>query len=671
MKLKSTLWTLAVALAVVSCSDELDENIDSGNQGNGVNGSKTYMKVSINPGVTTRAASVTGGEEGEGEGMSEAGEENEYKVDDVTVILYTDQAGNTPTSFTADSKLVAAGYASTPNMSASDETWHKRMTTVEVEVTDSNESFDGNTYGVITVTNLGNQDLKDRIGKDITTGAQLANLLQTNAWTYSGSSYSKFIMSTHNDQYGSSTKIMDVVTLQANATPENAPETDVHVERLAAKIRLAADEDITDFIYTIGEATNPTAKVRLDAVKIANKLTSGSYLLKRVSETVTSADNKTIPSKTNGHDNYLGNEIWVETTPSFNYVIDPWTRSKTEKNLANVISIAGNDITTTEGQTTTLKYDNQLTDLNDYDTMWSTAWGEDEGKTLAGNTEFANQAKVLLCYTQENTTSAEMSKNGYSTGAIFKATFFPKQWAAVNAAGDEVEVVDIDYNGETEGTGFDVIDEDTDASKINFYVYNGNIYKDYEAIFNESAWTNQVALDNQIGATIYSYDSFNKTNIASVGKKAFFESELAKFSDPFGYIAYLKNLCDTDGDKILDSGIDESAMFTTDNSIEAYMASKTGKAAVDAAVTHYKGCVCYYPYWIRHAGKQNTNMQPMEFAIVRNNIYDLSVGAINKLGVSGTKKPEPDKDDETEDLLFRVNILVKNWVVRSNSGIIL
>ena len=27
MKLKSTLWTLAVALAVVSCSDELDENL--------------------------------------------------------------------------------------------------------------------------------------------------------------------------------------------------------------------------------------------------------------------------------------------------------------------------------------------------------------------------------------------------------------------------------------------------------------------------------------------------------------------------------------------------------------------------------------------------------------------------------------------------------------------
>ena len=116
MKLKSTLWTLAVALAVVSCSDELDENIDSGNQGNGVNGSKTYMKVSINPGVTTRAASVTGGEEGEGEDMSEAGEENEYKVDDVTVILYTDQAGNTPTSFPVTSRSILfprCGSAST------------------------------------------------------------------------------------------------------------------------------------------------------------------------------------------------------------------------------------------------------------------------------------------------------------------------------------------------------------------------------------------------------------------------------------------------------------------------------------------------------------------------------------------------------------------------------
>ena len=61
----------------------------------------------------------------------------------------------------------------------------------------------------------------------------------------------------------------------------------------------------------------------------------------------------------------------------------------------------------------------------------------------------------------------------------------------------------------------------------------------------------------------------------------------------------------------------------------------------------------------------------MEFGIVRNNIYDMIVKSISGLGLSGTDKPEPDKDDETKDYYFNVQINVKNWVIRNNSGIIL
>lgn len=667
MKLKSTLWALAFAAAAVSCSDDLEEGGGSGSNTN-IAGTKTYMKVSINPGMVTKTA-----EEGDiSEG--ETGDVNEYRVDDVTVILYTNANGTQPTEFKSDSKLVAAGYASTPGMSPSEETWHDRMTTVEVEVKDGSESFDGKTYGIIAVTNWGNDDLKDRIGEsDISTGAKLANLLRTTPWTISDSKYSKFIMSTHNDQYKSATKIMDQVTLSANATPENAPAADVHVERLAAKIRLAADDEVTDFIYTIGTAPSVTAKVRLDAVKVVNQLKSGTYLLKRVSANVTDNTTKTIPVQIGGHDLYLGNEVWSSTgTISYNYVIDPWTRNKTADNITNITTIAGAAITNTDGQETTLSYDNQYTGA-DYKSMWKGFSGE---KTLAGNTEFANEAKVLLCYTQENTVSAEskVSVNGYSTGAIFKATYFPKQWSKVVTEGgkSEVKPVDIDYNGEqTEGTGFDDIDKTTSVTDIDFYVYNGNVYESYEAIFNESAWNNQASLEGQVGAKIYSYSDFENSGILSVGKKDFFNSELAKYSDPFGYINYLKGICDPDEDGSMDASITNDAKFTAENSITAYMKSEDGKKKLDAAVTLYEDCVCYYPYWIRHEGKQDTNMEPMEFAIVRNNIYDLSVGAINKLGVSGTKKPNPTESNESENLLFRVNILVKNWVVRSNEDIIL
>ena len=660
-----------VAVAAVSCSDDLEEGGGTGT-GSDVAGTKTYMKVSINPGMITKA-----GEEGDGENKSEVGEDYEYTVNNVTVILYTDANGQTPTEFKADSKLVAAGYAATPGMSSSDETWHDRMTTVEVEVKDGSESFDGKTYGIIAVTNWGSNGLKDRIGAgDIDNGAELANLLLTTPWTSSTSGYSNFIMSTHNDQYGTSAKIMDKVTLSANATSENAPAADVHVERLAAKIRLAADENITDFMYTIGLGSDVTAKVRLDAVKVVNQLKSGTYLLKRVSANVADNTTKTIPAQTYGHDNYLSNEVWSGgVSPAYNYVIDPWTRNKIAANITNVASITGADITATTGQTTTLSYTNQFTGT-DYENMFKAFEGE---KALAGNTVFDNAAKVLLCYTQENTTSAEsgVSAHGYSTGAIFKATYFPKQWSAVTKEDekDVVKPVDIDYNGEGEtGNGFDAIDKDTDAKDIDFYVYNGNVYKDYEAIFNEYAWNNQASLDGQQGATVYSYSNFldnASSGIQTITKKAFFNSELAKYSDPFGYIEYLKKQCDSDGDGALNTDITDDTKFTTGNSITAYMASEDGKAKVNAAVTLYEGCVCYYPYWIRHEGEQDTNMEPMEFAVVRNNIYDLSVSGINKLGISGTEKPDPTEDNESANLLFRVNILVKNWVVRSNGSIIL
>ena len=677
MKLKSTLWTLAVALAVVSCSDELDENGGGNDQGNELTGPATYMTVSISSNATTKAA-PSGGEEGDVPG-GEIGERNEYKVNDVTVILYTDENGSVPTTFSNSSKLVAAGYKDgIANMETSEELWHSRTTaTVTITVTDPKQanSFDGKTYGVITVTNLGSRTaLCDRIkADDIDTGEELANFLQVKAWDDTKG----FVMSTHNDTYNygtnDATGIFDKVTLKAEADAKNAPTASVHVERLAAKIRINEADNVDNFVYTVNNTLETEAKVRLDQVAIVNKLTSGTYLLKRVTPVLEDGYAPLPEEATN--DILLANEFANGSGVGLNYVIDPWTRAKSNLNPSTLPdgftdfqaakeTLEGANLTSPHINKT-LTYDNDFNGT-DYSAMWKSF---DDVKDLAS---YTGEYPLFLAYTQENTTSLTMQKNGYSTGAIFKATYFPKKWAATKTevSGTTIGSVaaeDIDY---TPGEAFTVPED------FKFYVYEGNVYKDYEAIFNQFVWTQQKSLDkNQNNIPIYSYSDFTKANIASKNIKVadFFNHLLAEFSDPLGYLDYLKRTYDTNNNGVYDNGdtgYNADKTFGTDDAIDSYTTENV--AAINEVVLPYEGGVCYYPYWIRHASNNiPTEMSVMEFAIVRNNIYDMTVTGISGLGLSGAEKPDPGKDDEENKYYFNVEIYVKNWVVRSNSGIIL
>ena len=69
----------------------------------------------------------------------------------------------------------------------------------------------------------------------------------------------------------------------------------------------------------------------------------------------------------------------------------------------------------------------------------------------------------------------------------------------------------------------------------------------------------------------------------------------------------------------------------------------------------YTDGVCYYIYWIRHADDSDTyRISPMEYAIVRNNIYQLYVNSISALG-----NPEP--DSHIEEVTSEIHVNVKNW----------
>ena len=81
--------------------------------------------------------------------------------------------------------------------------------------------------------------------------------------------------------------------------------------------------------------------------------------------------------------------------------------------------------------------------------------------------------------------------------------------------------------------------------------------------------------------------------------------------------------------------------------------------------------VLYY-YWNRHNdNKNNGSMGPMEFAVVRNNVYKLSVTGVNKFGHPTNPGDDPDPEnpedpDEEDDVYFKVAVEVLPWVVRIN-----
>ena len=80
---------------------------------------------------------------------------------------------------------------------------------------------------------------------------------------------------------------------------------------------------------------------------------------------------------------------------------------------------------------------------------------------------------------------------------------------------------------------------------------------------------------------------------------------------------------------------------------------------------------CYYPYWIKHL-PSDTAEDVMEFGIVRNNVYQVTVTGIQGVGKDGVTEniiTDPETDDPTT-VLLNVKLSIKPWVVRTNSAVL-
>ncbi|CDN31249.1 hypothetical protein BN938_1154 [Mucinivorans hirudinis] len=99
----------------------------------------------------------------------------------------------------------------------------------------------------------------------------------------------------------------------------------------------------------------------------------------------------------------------------------------------------------------------------------------------------------------------------------------------------------------------------------------------------------------------------------------------------------------------------------------SFTAASTIADFATVGVKYYKSGECYYKHFIRHLDNDDPEvMGTMEFAIVRNNTYQMKVTAIKSMGDPGDGE-DPDDPDEKSNLYIEVLLNVLPWQVRSNN----
>ena len=216
MRLKSTLWALAFAVAAVSCSDDLEEN----GGGTGItaeDGEGVYLTVNI-------ASSFTGAmtkadpdvEDGDEPGNTDPqGTVEERKVHDVNIYLIKADANTGEAAITQGTEeaelmsvnvaegttinIVGHGYSA--DIDEGGEVDGHTANSVLIEIDADQLTDAGQIYHVLAVTNLGTS-------KEFATLDALRDVLQKQIWTIDDKGTypepgktKKFVMSTH-QMYG-------------------------------------------------------------------------------------------------------------------------------------------------------------------------------------------------------------------------------------------------------------------------------------------------------------------------------------------------------------------------------------------------------------------------------------------------------------------------------------
>lgn len=291
---------------------------------------------------------------------------------------------------------------------------------------------------------------------------------------------------------------------------------------------------------------------------------------------------------------YLGDETADVNGAATNYVLDPWTTNK-NGNLYGTWFMNGSS-----------------------DPNWWAGYVQ-PGTPVSDGTDTWQR----IGYTLENTTAADAAGSDYSTGVVFKATFHPQGVA--------------NYQ---DGATFFALGTHLFASMEDMmtYVYGAD-FSQFDAKID--------ACDNW--ALVKTFAASLLDNDPS-GYKAFLleqdeAQDLAQVKESLKWKAYMFSKCGYSAslnNNEYSVTLDQNEDISTRNALQSY------------GVRTYEDATCYYTWWVRHSNDNNDDTKGiMEYAIVRNNIYKLTVSSIYSLG----------NDVPGEDENIILDVYVNDWLL--------
>jgi len=411
-----SLLALLLVMSFASCASDTTSDLPLPSKD-----MKAYLqvKVTVEGSGDTRASRATtgpkGGEDGEGR---EPGTNHENEVNSLTVLLYkSDKDDLSEADATIDYVYTFTNLNKVTTSSGRDATY----TTVPREI---DASIVGKKYHVIVIANA--DDMTSRCkGKKL---SEVRDLQMSKVCTRDAdiTKFSNFIMSSKKDAKIDFTK---------EGSETNPYLVEVDIERLAARIDIIpnATYDVTGkgYYYNVMDGTNVIGGFKLESVTPTKVMTSGEYLIKRVSS------DKDVSTVT-----YFGQEVMNPTTKaSTNYVVCPWTNIHTSTTLSNA-----------EGPTSLYNV-----------------------KETTSTSTTVGTASYILDYVMENTTTD--NDEDYSTGLIFKGKYYEEtEWdkattrPTTGATGTEKTYTYTLRHSDPSGSG-------TTADPMHFGVVRNNIYQ--------------------------------------------------------------------------------------------------------------------------------------------------------------------------------------------------
>lgn len=301
---------------------------------------------------------------------------------------------------------------------------------------------------------------------------------------------------------------------------------------------------------------------------------------------------KRVAPTVDGVPTYLGNETADKNGVATNYVLDPWTTNKS-KNLYGTWFNSGSS-----------------------DPNWWTGYVQ-PGTSVSDGAETWQR----IGYTLENITTADAAGSDYSTGVVFKATFNPVGIAKY-----------------TVGETFFALGSHLFASMEDMmtYVYGAD-FSQFDAKINGC---NDWAAVKNFAASLLDNDPSGYKSFLQGQDEA---QDLARVKVSLKWSAYMFSKCGYSAslNGTYKVELDQNGIVTR-NALQSY------------GVRTYEDATCYYTWWVRHSNdNDDTKKGIMEYAIVRNNIYKLTVNSIYSLG--------GDVPGEDENIIL--DVYVNDWLL--------